>query len=243
MTTDQEKYYRAYEDRYRRVYGQGVDYWTADPDEIATVIKHLNQFFQDTGITPGFGSIVEFGCGEGFLAEYLLSKGYSYLGIDLSPSALEKARHRVRGYDSKFILGDITDLSDIQADSFDIGLDNFCLHMLVTDEDREKYLAEIHRVLKSSGRVWFHEMGQASQFREKIKSFEDFLAKHPMDLDTCEARPAYTPQGVMTVYLPRLCARFNNCDGYREEIEKAGLKVDLVKARASGIVIYARKVD
>ena len=243
MTTGPKKYYEAYEERYKRVYAQGVDYWTGDPNEIAAVISHLDEFFRYAGITPSSGSIIEFGCGEGFLGEYLLMKRYSYLGIDLSPSALEKARGRVQGSGSSFMLGDITNLHEVQSGSFDVALDNYCLQMLVTDEDRKKYLAEIHRVLKSGGRAWFHEIGQQNQFKDEIRTFGDFLAKYPVDIGTCEAREACTQGKKKIVFLPRLSARFNNCDGYREEIEKAGFEVQLIEARKSGIIIFARKEE
>ena len=82
MTTRHAKYYEAYDDRYRRVYVQGVPYWTGDPAEMATTIQHVDDLFHYAGIAPASHSIIEFGCGEGFLAEYLLSKGDSYLGMD-----------------------------------------------------------------------------------------------------------------------------------------------------------------
>ena len=240
MCADPKKYYEAYEDRYRRVYAQGVKYWTGDPDEIATVTGHLDEFLQFAGTTPASDSIIEFGCGEGFLGEHLLRKGYSYLGIDLSPSALHRARSRLPGNDSSFMIGDITNMRDMQIGSFDVALDNYCLHMLVTDEDRRKYLAEIHRVLKSDGHAWFHEIGQPNPFKDEIQSLEDFLARYPVDLATCEARDAYTQGEKTTVYLPRIPARFNNCDGYREELEGAGFEIQLLETRRSGIVVFAR---
>ncbi|MAE61538.1 MAG: hypothetical protein CMJ49_09305 [Planctomycetaceae bacterium] len=117
MSTDQPKYYEAYEDRYRRVYAQGVEYWTGDPDEIAAVIGHVDEFLEFTGATPVGHSIIEFGCGEGFLGEYLLRRGYSYLGIDLAPSAVAKARNRIPGNDASFMLADITDAPDVRSGS------------------------------------------------------------------------------------------------------------------------------
>ncbi len=243
MSTKTKKYYECYEDRYRRVYAQGVDYWTGNPDEISSVIKYLEEFLVYAGVNPSFDEIVEFGCGEGFLGEHLLSRGYSYLGIDLSLSVLEKARNRVRIGMSSFIHGDITDLVEVKSGSFSAGLDNYCLHMLVIDEDRKKYLSEIHRVLKKGGHAWFHEIGQEERFNEPIASLEDFLAVHPVDLNVCEPREAYTPEGLKLVHLPRLPARFNNCDGYRDEITNAGFSIDLIEKRKSGIVIHAEKIE
>lgn len=240
MTTKPNKYYEAYEDRYRRVYAQGIDYWAGNPDEIETVIRYVDQFLVYVGAAPLLDAIVEFGCGEGFLGEYLLSKGYSYLGIDLSPSALEKAHCRVAATNDSFILGDITDLFQVPSDSFSLGLDNYCLHMLITDEDRKKYLSEIYRIVKPGGYAWFHEISQEKPFNEQITSLQDFLTIYPVNIEECEAREAYTPTGKKTLHLPRLPARFNNCDGYAAEISNAGFAIDLIELRESGVVIHAR---
>ena len=241
MTPDPTKYYERYVDRYSRIYAQGVSYWTGNPDEVGAVLRSVDEFLSYAKATPASASVVEFGCGEGFLGEHLLAKGYSYLGIDIAPSALAKARARAGGKASAFMLGDVTRLIEVRSDSFTVALDNYCLHMLVTDEDRKRCLSEIERVLTPGGHAWFHEIGQATPFTETIHSLEQFLAAHPIDLDACEAREAFTPGGKRTVQIPRLPARFNNGEGYRREIESSGLKVDLVEARDSGIVVYARK--
>jgi len=238
----QHRYYTTYEDRYRRVYAQGVEYWTGD-QEIAAVICLVNDFIDFAKSSPSFPSIIEFGCGEGFLAVPLLKKGYSYLGVDISPSALNKARDRISESDSRFMLGDITSLPEVRSYSFDIALDNYCLHMFVTDEDRRKYLGEVHRTLKSGGYAWFHEIGQRDRFSDRIESIDEFLVKHPMDLNTCETRCVYTKTGKKTVQLPRLPARFNNCEGYYDEIKAAGFEIEFIESRKSGVVIYARKPE
>jgi SAM-dependent methyltransferase len=239
----QHRYYTTYEDRYQRVYAQGVDYWTGDPEEIAAVICLVHDFIEFAKVTPFLHSIIEFGCGEGFLAEHLLQRGFSYLGIDISPSALNKARNRIAGSDSRFMLGDVTNLPEVRSGSFDVAIDNYCLHMFVTDSDRRRYLGEVHRTLKSSGYAWFHEIGQRDRFSDRIESIDEFLVKHPMDLDTCETRGAYTKTGKKTVQLPRLPARFNNCEGYHDEIKAAGFEIEFIESRKSGVVIYARKSE
>jgi len=227
MRIFQHRYYNAYEDRYRRVYAQGVEYWTGD-QEVAAVICLVDDFIKFSKGTPFSHSIIEFGCGEGFLAEYLLQKGYSYLGVDISPSAINKARNRISESDSRFMLGDVTNLPEVRSDSFDFALDNYCLHMFVTDADRRRYLGEVHRTLKSGGYAWFHEIGQRDRFSDRIESIDEFIFKYPIDLNTCETRCVYTNTGKKTVQLPRLPARFNNCEGYHDEIKAAGFEMGAV---------------
>jgi len=238
------KYYAAYEDRYRRVYAQGVEYWTGDPDEIGGVVRCVDEFLDRIGARASSSAVVEFGCGEGFLGAHLLSKGFGYLGVDLSPSAIAKAQRRVCGNEACFVCGDVTDLGEVVASgSFDIGLDNYCLHMLVTDEDRRKYLSEMRRVLKPGGFAWFHEIGQDKRFEGPVASVGDFVSAEGIDLDTCEPREAYTPAGRKTVYLPRLPARFNSGEGYGAELSEAGFCVEYLEVRKSGVVMHAKRLE
>jgi SAM-dependent methyltransferase len=241
MSSKSKKYYYAYEDRYKLVYRQGVEFWSADPEEIGNVFSLISDFFKKYGFTTFSASVIEFGCGEGFIGEYLLQKGFSYLGVDLSKTAVDKARHRVGGNDSCFIIGDITNLFEVKTSSFDVSLDNYCLHMLLTDEDRENYLSEIHRVLKPDGKAWFHEISQKNRFTERIESFEDFIEKHPVGPNWCEFRQAFSKGAKKTICLPRLPARFNNCEGYREEFEKSGFEIQFLEEKDNGVVVHAKK--
>lgn len=51
------------------------------------------------------GSILDLGCGPGFLADMI--SGRSYVGVDFSPFALECANRRCQNKAAKFLLGDI----------------------------------------------------------------------------------------------------------------------------------------
>jgi hypothetical protein len=46
-------YYAAYEDRYRSVYGQGVRYWTANPEELAEIKREIDSFLEEFRLRPG----------------------------------------------------------------------------------------------------------------------------------------------------------------------------------------------
>lgn len=248
MNSDDSKYYKAYEDRYRQVYSQGIESWTNDPEELDRTIKHLDAFLQYYALEPSNVSIVEFGCGEGYIGKHLIQKGYAYKGIDISQSALKKARKRLDensypSLDSHFIFGDATDLAEISSKSFDAMVDNFCLQMLVTDSDRKKYLSEAHRLLKAGGCACFYKILQAEQFEKVIFSFEDFVSRFSFDLKTCEERYAYSQNGRKKINLPRLPARFNNEEGYRQELSGIGFHVEKLSSDGHYVAIYARKSD
>lgn len=241
--TAEGKYYRAYEDRYRRVYSQGIDYWTANPAEISKAKGQLDAFLEFYSVVPESSHIVEFGCGEGFLGQHLRQRGFSYLGIDLSPSAIEKARARAGGSsaDCRFVVGDITNMEEFQDSSFDIAIDNFTLQMLVTDPDREQYLREALRVLKPGGKAYFHEISQPEKFTHPVKSFEDFVAHFKPDYDTLEKREAFMDGEMRAIEIPRVPSRFNSPAGYREELTEAGFVVDRTEAGKHWCMLYAGK--
>lgn len=153
-----DAYFRLYEDRYRRIYQQGIEYWISDPEENARVIRSIEEFLNYACCHPSKTSIVELGCGEGYLANHLLGCGYRYLGIDISESAILKTKTlaRDRGQNA-FLQADVTDLRQIPDSSFDVAIDNQCWHMLVTDDHRAEYLKEVKRILKNSGKAYFRE--------------------------------------------------------------------------------------
>ena len=238
-----QKYYYAYEDRYKRVYSQGIKYWTNDPIEIKASTEKLEEFLKYYGLSPKNAKIIEFGCGEGHLAQYLIQKGYEYLGVDLSTSAIAKAKQRLdeSGISGNFVLGDVTHLDKIADESYDVGIDNFCLQMLVLDVDRHDYLSEVARILTKEGKTFFREIYQEEAFDEEIKSFDEYMAKFKPDLKTLEDRQVYTHGQYRKIKLPRIPARFNNEIGYRKELMDVGFIIDNFQVEEYTCVIYAVK--
>lgn len=238
-----QKYYHAYEDRYKRVYSQGIEYWISDPIEIRASTDKLEEFFKYYGLSPTNAKVIEFGCGEGHLAQYLIQKGYQYLGVELSTSAIAKAKQRLdeSGISGNFLLADVTHLDMIADESYYVAIDNFCLQMLVLDVDRHNYLSEIRRILTKQGKAFFREIYQQQVFDEEIKSFDQYIAKFKPDLKTLEDRKVYTQGKYRKIKLPRIPAQFNNETGYRKELMNVGLIIDDFQLQQHTCVIYATK--
>jgi SAM-dependent methyltransferase len=234
-------YFNLYEDRYRRLREQGIEYWISDPKKNTRIIESLNDFLKYAHCNPSKTSIIEFGCGEGHLAEYLLRCGYKYLGVDISESAIRQAKKKNlgKGHDL-FRVADVTNLYQIPDSSFDVAIDNQCLHMLVTDEHRKKYLAEIKRILKDNGKAYFRDSVQQEEFKAKISTFEEFVQKHYGDYSQPEEYQAYIEGKRHTIQLSRIPARFNNEQGYRKELEAAGFTVEYFNVENELCIIYAR---
>ena len=55
-------------------------------------------------------SIVEFGCGDGYLAELLVQQGFHYCGIDISPNMVASADRRLKrdGLKAEFLVADVS---------------------------------------------------------------------------------------------------------------------------------------
>ncbi|EFL33972.1 methyltransferase [Streptomyces viridochromogenes DSM 40736] len=100
------------------------------------------------------GRIIDLGCGEGRDSLYLLSQGYDVTSVDVSHSALARARERAAaaGLDaSGFMERDIIYLRGLDAGSFDLAMNMGCLHMLVDDEQRARHISRVFDILRPGG--------------------------------------------------------------------------------------------
>ena len=94
-------------------------------------------------------TVLDLGCGGGFMAEALARRGARVIGIDPCVRAIEAAiAHAQDGrltIDYRVASGEMLDLD---AGSIDVVL---CVDVLEHVDDLEKVLGEVHRVLKSGG--------------------------------------------------------------------------------------------
>jgi SAM-dependent methyltransferase len=108
----------------------------------------LLEAIEDRWLCPA-GRVLDVGCGLGSELAHLASIGWRAVGVDLSVSALQRARHAHQ--DVAFTQADATRLP-FPADSFDAVLDRGCFHYL-PPAGRITYLAELERVLRPAGRL------------------------------------------------------------------------------------------
>jgi SAM-dependent methyltransferase len=233
-------YFHSYEDRYRRLREQGVDDWIYRPEELTETFAAVDEFLALAKAEPQKTSIIEFGCGQGHLAEHLIDKGFKYLGIDISVLAITHARRKLRakGHNS-FKLGNVTSLKHVPDNSYDIAIDNQCFHMLVTDVHRWKYLGEIKRILTKNGKVFFRENYQPDEFKESITSIQQFDKLFNDDQKTPHKYTAFVNGEERKVELPRLPARGNNEEGYKNELAAAGFNMEYFKKSQGLCIMYA----
>jgi ubiquinone/menaquinone biosynthesis C-methylase UbiE len=122
-------------------------------------------------LQPG-QSVLDLGSGAGFdavLAARKVAPGGRVVGVDMTDAMLERARQNASSAgiaNVEFRKGDIESLP-LDDGTFDVVLSN-CVLNLCPDKDRALY--EIHRVLKSSGKLAISDMAWTTEPPESVRS-------------------------------------------------------------------------
>lgn len=127
---------------------------------------------------PGYGIVLDVGCGQG-KSFRLLKRKFSpdtLIGIDADPAILEKARTQAAqdGVPVNLMIGNGADIA-LPDDSVDVLFCHQTFHHLV---EQEKAIAEFYRVLKPGGLLLFAESTRAYIHSWIIR----LLFRHPMDV-------------------------------------------------------------
>lgn len=156
-----KKYYHAYEDRYKKIHGEGLLWFSKKPT------PELIDWIEDNEI-PVNDEICELGCGEGRDALYLSSQGYKITGIDVSGEAIKKCEElsKERKINVEWIAADALYLSEKFNRHYDWIYSIGTLHMLVEEEDRKRFLKTIYSLLKPKGKFLLISMGDGDTERK-----------------------------------------------------------------------------
>ena len=165
------KYYEAYDKRYKQVHDKGIS-WS--PNTNTTIVEDtINKFHLEKS------KILEIGCGEGRDAKYLLNKNYNVLATDISKEAINYCqKNDINHKDSYRVLDALKDNS--LKDKFGFIYTIACLHMLVLDEDRNKFYKYIYNHLEDNGYSLILTMGDGikSSKSDITKAFDNIKRIH-----------------------------------------------------------------
>jgi len=112
--------------------------------------------FRLTGSVKGL-SILDAGCGNGYLCRLLAKKGAKMVGIDLSRRFIEIAEQKEKEtpLGIMYYIGTLCNLAMFQNETFDMIISNLAI---MDVHDLEKAVNELHRILKKNGKLIFSIM-------------------------------------------------------------------------------------
>jgi len=110
--------------------------------------------------------VLEIGCGDGRVTEWLAGKAKEYTAIDPDSQGISEARTRIGGVD--FRVGSGEDL-EFESASFDVVVFTLSLH----HQDSVLALAEAHRVLREDGQLVVLEPAADGELQQFFNVFDD----------------------------------------------------------------------
>jgi ubiquinone/menaquinone biosynthesis C-methylase UbiE len=167
--------------------------------------------------------IVDLGCGDAWLATHAFcdAKVEQYRGVDVSESAIERARAHVAIWPgrAKVVAGNLAEfLSSLSDESANVVLASYSLHHFLSDA-KDALIAECHRILTLGGTfIWIDAVRRDDETRD---AYIDRLT-HTMQDDW----PALTQDQRASA-----CAHVRESDfpetgrWMREHVEQAGFRI------------------
>ncbi len=134
----------SYEAHYQKLLSEGRTQWSTDKSADALYVA-ATKFIHPRE------RVLLLGCGVGMLAERLVPLELECVGVDISSTALSKARERLAAYPNyQFFEASVLDLPD-SLGLFDLIMDEYCTHCI--PNERPALWQSLQRRLKPNGRV------------------------------------------------------------------------------------------
>lgn len=156
-----------------------VEYWGVNNPVRTLVQRHYEAPRLKAVSRVKAASVLEIGCGQGIGAKIIheMFEPEKYVGIDLDPRMIDRARKKGAGLpNTTFVEGDAAHL-DFPDGTFDLVVDFGIIHHIPNWRDA---LAEVHRTLKAGGEFLFEELSVETWNRGIGKPLKSVL-EHPYD--------------------------------------------------------------
>ena len=195
-------YYEAYDNRYQQVHRENLKWFAEEPSGI------VSNVIQKYGVC---GRILELGCGEGRDARPLLERGFDLLATDISPAAIAFCQKEWPEYQDHFQIMDCV-RGNMDAE-FDFIYAIAVIHMLVLQEDRNKFYRFVRNHLKENGISLICTMG-------------DGVTERKSDISTSfELQDRVHEQTGRVLRLAGTSYRAVSIDTFRGELKENGLEI------------------
>lgn len=138
--------------------------------EFASTLRLLDAYF------PPAGRVLDVGSGPGRYSIELLERGYSVTLYELSPKQLARARQEIAKAGlvaEEYINDDARNLGRMPAEAFDALLLMGPMYHLIDGSDRQRVLAECHRILKPGGILLAAYINSWGLLRAGLTEFAD----------------------------------------------------------------------
>lgn len=133
---------RFFWNQYAKSYDNLLRYYRPYQDLMREVCSHIDSYAKGRSLR-----ILDVGCGTGNYSLELSRKGHKVVGIDFSPSMLDRAQQKKVGGSGwpQFLFNDLNRTIPFRDDSFDVIV---CINVLYTISDHEKFIEELRRVAR-----------------------------------------------------------------------------------------------
>lgn len=149
-------------------------YWKNLPSEeiMGKNILPGEEFFEHL---PQKGHILDLGCGNGEIAEFVAERGYEVIGIDINQEAIDlRNKSKSKG---KYIVADVNQGLPFADNSFDGVIIAFLLVNILPSKKRRTLVKEINRVLKDGGIVWVNEPIISKEYEKRYLLSKPFVSE------------------------------------------------------------------
>ena len=197
-------YYEAYDDRYRQVHQENLEWFSRNPSPI------VGQIMEQFGIGTD-SKILELGCGEGRDAAVLLAQGLDVLATDISPEAIAHCQKIAPAYAERFRVLDC--IGGRLEGQFDFIYAVAVIHMLVENDHRNGFYQFIRNHLKDGGIALICTMGDG-----EIQRRSDITNAFSLQERTHE-------QSGKTLHIASTSCRMVDFPTFRAELKRNGLAV------------------
>ena len=144
--------------------------------------------------------ILDFGSGEGITANYLAKKN---VVVAVEPSE-DMLRNRWDDYEYKQIVGDVSNLSEFESESFDLII---CHNVLEYIDDKEQVINELCRLLKVGGMISVVKHNRAGRVMQMAVLLDDMKKAN----DILDGKDGMSSQfGAIRYYEDEQIVRWNN---------------------------------